>query len=1291
MVRFVSKTIFNRSVLFPFIGINERTTPTVSEGRSISSIAQVVSFCCSLIRCAATIVVIFFSFGSAPAHSQELPSVVIHNFYYTNFCRGASHCPNTISDFSGAPPGMNLRMRSDGPYGYTLVLEGTPKEEGQFTITYKYGGSYYYATIKVDPPTIELFPEDLPSGRVGKYYSAEITARGGIEPYAYSRFGGELLPHGLTLNSETGILSGVPSKPGKYDFWIGATDVNGYGGGQSGTNGWRRYSVQIAPKPIIGILPATLPKGLKGAIYPTVELTGSGGKAPYTFSVSGLPAGLSYSESTIFGRPAVGGEFDVQITATDYNGDIGTTIYRLIVSERFDITPLKLPDGLKNSLYPEIELSASGGTPDYKFTGEDLPAGLYIENNIIKGRPTAEGSVSFAVIATDANGYSWRKPYTINIASRFDITPLKLPDGLKNSLYPEIELSASGGTPDYKFTGEDLPAGLYIENNIIKGRPTAEGSVSFAVIATDANGYSWRKPYTINIASRFDITPLKLPDGLKNSLYPEIELSASGGTPDYKFTGEDLPAGLYIENNIIKGRPTAEGSVSFAVIATDANGYSWRKPYTINILPALVIKPDSASLPEGKVGVAYPAQTLSAEGGTAPYAFTVSGLPKGLAFDPQTNTISGTPTEAKSATVTVSVTDNDGHQDRRDYSLVVTPTLVIKPDSASLPEGKVGVAYPAQTLSAEGGTAPYAFTVSGLPKGLAFDPQTNTISGTPTEAKSATVTVSVTDNDGHQDRRDYSLVVTPTLVIKPDSASLPEGKVGVAYPAQTLSAEGGTAPYAFTVSGLPKGLAFDPQTNTISGTPTEAGTFAIVITVTDSDGHQVEQKNKIVVENASILANNHELTVIAGTVGSVNLVNGTNGDASLSAEIVTHTSSASGKAWIEPGYKTQILYFAAAANFSGTTSLTYRLSGLAGISEPATVTIHVIARPDPSLDPEVNGLVTAQLQTANRMTQMQLRNFQRRLEQLNDHDDCRPDTIEIRMGLDGANLNPKLQKTCTGRRLSVWSTGEINLGTSASSRNEQLEHTSIALSSGVDYRFSSSFIGGVGFGYGKDTTDVGQKGTQSRATVTSVAAYGSYRPNRNLFLNSVIGYGWLNFQNDRFVSATNGIASGERKGQQIFGAVTLGYDYRNERWLLSPYLRADAIHTKLSSFSETGGEIYNLTYGEQTANVLSATIGLRGEYKIPILWGELKPSAKIEYSHNLETSGSAKLGYTDIGGPLPYMIPGGSTANNNINIQFGIDALIHGGWNASVDYGPHFRTDGGRLEHTLRWKISKQF
>ncbi|MGH4034943.1 putative Ig domain-containing protein [Actinomycetota bacterium Odt1-20B] len=50
------------------------------------------------------------------------------------------------------------------------------------------------------------------------------------------------------------------------------------------------------------------------------------------------------------------------------------------------------------------------------------------------------------------------------------------------------------------------------------------------------------------------------------------------------------------------------------------------------------------------------------------------------------------------------------------------------------------------------------------------------------------------------------------------------------------SAQGGTAPYTWSATGLPAGLTLDRITGTVAGTPTQWGTRTSRITVTDSAG-----------------------------------------------------------------------------------------------------------------------------------------------------------------------------------------------------------------------------------------------------------------------------------------------------------------------------------------------------------------------------------------------------------------------------------------------------------------------
>jgi uncharacterized repeat protein (TIGR01451 family) len=279
---------------------------------------------------------------------------------------------------------------------------------------------------------------------------------------------------------------------------------------------------------------------------------------------------------------------------------------------------------------------------------------------------------------------------------------------------------------------------------------------------------------------------------------------------------------------------TAGTAYTFTVAAQNLAGTgpasAASAPVTPNVSPSLTFP----APPAGEVGVAY-SRPLTVSNGTAPFTWSVSAgaLPAGLTVNAATGLLSGTPTAAGTSAFTVQVVDASGQAASRAVTLVIAaaPSLAFSPAA-----GEVNVAY-SQQPTLTGGTAPitWAVTAGSLPAGLALNPATGLLSGTPTAAGSFSLTVAATDAFGQAAGRTVTLVVVPLPAFTgPASAA---GQVGVAYGATTLGVSGGTAPltWAVTAGSLPPGLALATGTGVLSGTPTTVGTSAFTVSVVDAN------------------------------------------------------------------------------------------------------------------------------------------------------------------------------------------------------------------------------------------------------------------------------------------------------------------------------------------------------------------------------------------------------------------------------------------------------------------------
>lgn len=178
-------------------------------------------------------------------------------------------------------------------------------------------------------PTIVVSPTSLPNGAVGVPYSVTFTATGSNFGNAYIFTASGFLPAGLTLGVQ-GQLTGTPLVAGQTRLSITATDPGKCFGTVTAP-------IQIAPAPTppcpsIFVTPTTIASGVTSSVY-SQQMSATGGTAPYTFTSSTLPAGLSISSGgLISGTPTTAGSTAITVSVTDANSCPGSVLTTLVIT-----------------------------------------------------------------------------------------------------------------------------------------------------------------------------------------------------------------------------------------------------------------------------------------------------------------------------------------------------------------------------------------------------------------------------------------------------------------------------------------------------------------------------------------------------------------------------------------------------------------------------------------------------------------------------------------------------------------------------------------------------------------------------------------------------------------------------------------------------------------------------------------------------------------------------------------------------------------------------------------------
>jgi len=668
---------------------------------------------------------------------------------------------------------INLTVSGGTPaYSYlwstgatTASLSGATAGTYTVTVTDNISCSATHSII-VNQPTL------LTASAVGPYqvscYNVNdavitVTASGGTGAYTYSLLGGPA----QSSNVFTGVAAGL--------YKVIVYDANNC---SATTN-----AVYIVnPSPVTASAVGSSQVSCFNATDGVITVTAGGGTGAYTYSLNGSPA----QGSNVFSGLGSG---SYTITVRDANNCSATTNAVIIINPplltasavgSYQVSCFNATDGV-------ITVTAQGGTGAYTYSLNGAPAQ---GSNVFSGL----GSGSYSVTVRDVNNCSattnaviiLNPPLlTASAVGSYQVSCFNATDGV-------VTVTAQGGTGAYTYSLNGAPAQ---GSNVFSGL----GSGSYSVTVRDVNNCSATTNAVIIInpplltasaVGSYQVSCFNATDGV-------ITVSAQGGTGAYTYSLNGAPAQ---GSNVFSGL----GSGSYTVTVYDANNCSALTNAVIILNPPLLTASAVGSYQVSCFGAADGQVTVTAQGGTGAYTYSLNGGPA-----QSSNIFNGLPAGSYIAVV----------YDINNCSATANAVVIINPAGLSAyAEGSYQVSCHNATdgvitVTALGGTGVYSYSLNGGPV-----QSSNVFSG----LAAGTYTAAVTDDNACPAITNAVIIINPPLLSASAVGSYQVSCFNAMDGQVTVTAQGGTGAYTYSLNGGPV-----QSSNIFSGLA--AGIYTVVV------------------------------------------------------------------------------------------------------------------------------------------------------------------------------------------------------------------------------------------------------------------------------------------------------------------------------------------------------------------------------------------------------------------------------------------------------------------------------
>jgi hypothetical protein len=719
-----------------------------------------------------------------------------------------------------------------------------------------YGGALYGVNVTVSDathtaaeslnwyvdPVVNLVSPGDQANAAGDSVSVQVSATDALNKgLTYSASG---LPAGLSIVSSTGLLTGTiattAASSAPYPVTLTAADGT-FNSIQ--TVGWLVSGLSFAP-----ITDQENPDGAVISLGTTASYHGSGS---VTYSVTGLPSGLSIIASTglVTGTVAatadVAGPYFVSVTASAGTFTSGQGFTWWIDP----VVALYAPFDQANAKGDTVSVGVSAGdlwqnSLTYSATG--LPGGLTLGSTtgLITGTITATTALlPYPVTLTAGDGiYSATQIINWTVAG----LTLTAPGDQENMDGDSVSLSLADsyhGSGTLTFSATGLPSGLTMtaSSGIISGTvaSTADAVTPYEVSVTASDGtVTVRQIFNWYIDPVVYVGPLS---NQSNAAGDTVSLAVYGGDGFNKaltYTASGTPAGITLgaASGLFSGTIalTAASATPYLVTVT-ASESTYKATETLSWTVSAISLPlvtELVDLDGDSVSVTMAADYHAT--GTLTYSET--GLPPGLSIVASSGLITGSVSATADLSVvyyaTLSATDGTASATEA-FSWFILPVAQMGPVLNQT--DATGDSVSVQLLAADVWNNALTYSLSGQPAGLTVGSASGLIAGTvaPSAASATPYLVTATSSDGTftATQEFYWTVASIGL-----SVSDQENTDGDLVSFGVTASYHGTGTLTYTAVNLPAGLTM-AASGLISGnvgtTADANGPYTASVTATD--------------------------------------------------------------------------------------------------------------------------------------------------------------------------------------------------------------------------------------------------------------------------------------------------------------------------------------------------------------------------------------------------------------------------------------------------------------------------